>query len=501
MRDSLALRGDSAGRVASFIFAGLVLIGFTALFVLLVRKLLRSGRSGELLEPSYDPGSVHGLPSARPLIREAAMLAEAGDYRGAFRCAYMASISHLDEVRALRFQRGRTNWEYLRDLRHGGHDRPHEALHPITSTFDRKFYGRETCDRQDYLDALAVYERISNEAAGMKRSQDIWVLIGLFLLLLIGTYFVVSPRKTTESKAPTTYNADLKGVKAFHTLLGRLGYRVDRLCKPYTRLPAGTRLLIVVEPGERKGATMGREIGKHEQLALADWVRTGGDVMFFSDRLEGIPWRFQDAGAYGKGRVYVFDSSAIINNKGMRNPANAVRIMDVIASRISKQDLILFDEYHHGFDESKPLAASVSRQVIISISILLVAGLLLAYSRGRRFGAVRSLPEGDARPGFEFVESVGRLYSRAHASDLAADILRDSFRRGLCLKLGLTADAPIDALDRRLTDDINTDTRHRIQDLLVNRQEGYRPSDSELLDMTREIHRLEKEMGIGSVES
>jgi len=165
MRDSLALRGDSAGRVASFIFAGLVLIGFIALLVLLVRKLLRSGRSGGSLERPSGTDSLYGLPSARPLIREAATLAEAGDYRGAFRCAYMASISHLDEVQALRFQRGRTNWEYLRDLRHTGHDRPQEALRDITSTFDRKFYGRETCDRQDYLDALAVYERISSEAA------------------------------------------------------------------------------------------------------------------------------------------------------------------------------------------------------------------------------------------------------------------------------------------------------------------------------------------------
>lgn len=331
----------------------------------------------------------------------------------------------------------------------------------------------------------------------MKRSQDTWVLTGLFALLLVGSYFAISPGKTSESKAPTTYNADPRGVKAFHTLLIRLGYRVDRLRKPYTQLPAGARLLIVVEPGER---TLGCEIGEHEQLALAEWLSSGGTVMFFSDRLKGIPWRLQHAGASGKGRIYVFDSSAIIDNKGMRDPANAVRIVGVIASRISKQDPILFDEYHHGFDESKPLAASVSRQVIVSISILLVAGLLLCYSRGRRFGAVRSLPEGDARPGFEFVESVGRLYRRARASDLAADILCDSFRRGLCLKLGLTADAPRDALDRRLAEDVDTDIRRRVQDLLDDREEGYRPSDSELLDMTREIHKLEKELGIGSVE-
>lgn len=165
MRESLSFSGSSAGRVASFIFASLVLIGFGVLVVLLIRKLLGSGRSGESIEPSYSIDSVYGLPSAKPLIREAASLAEAGDFRSAFRCAYMASISHLDETNALRFQRGRTNWEYLRDLRRGGHEEPHEVLSAITSTFDRKLYGRETCSRQDYLDALAVYERISSEAA------------------------------------------------------------------------------------------------------------------------------------------------------------------------------------------------------------------------------------------------------------------------------------------------------------------------------------------------
>ena len=66
----------------------------------------------------------------------------------------------------------------------------------------------------------------------MKRSQDIWLLIGLFVLLLVGAYFAASPSKTTESKAPTSYNADPKGVKAFYTLLQRLGYRVNRLLGP-----------------------------------------------------------------------------------------------------------------------------------------------------------------------------------------------------------------------------------------------------------------------------
>jgi len=332
----------------------------------------------------------------------------------------------------------------------------------------------------------------------MRRSQDTWVLIALFCLLLVGSYFAASPGKTTESKSPTTYNADPKGMKAFYTLLQRLGYRVDRLRRPYTELPREARLLIVIEPGERdlgSGVRFGRDIEPREEDALDNWVKAGGNVIFLSDGFKGVPGRF----LYSRDpSACVQSSSAYVSNKGLRDPANAVRIMGVIASRVSKTDLILFDEYHHGFEENGPATASMSRQVKVAVLILIVAALLLCHSRGRRFGAVRNLPGGDARPGFEYVESVGRLYSRARASDLAADILRDSFRRGLCLKLGLPSDASSDALDRRMAEDIGQDNRTRIHGVLDDPNEGYKPSDSELLDMTREIRALEKEISVDS---
>ncbi|MCX6027667.1 MAG: DUF4129 domain-containing protein, partial [Chloroflexi bacterium] len=110
-------------------------------------------------EPNYE------MPSATPLMKQAAKLAEAGDYRGAFRAAYLASIAYLDEIRALRFERSRTNWEYMRELRQGGHERPHAALQPLTLDFDRKIYGRETVAKEDYLKATAAYERLSGEEA------------------------------------------------------------------------------------------------------------------------------------------------------------------------------------------------------------------------------------------------------------------------------------------------------------------------------------------------
>jgi len=154
-------QGDRAARV---VLAMLVVAAFIALVVLIARKLWGLRMRGNAPEESIDFSSYQ-LPSAAPLIKEAGRLAQAGDYRAAFRCAYLASISHLDEARALRFERSRTNWEYVRELASGGHQAPHDRLRPLTITFDRKFYGGEGCSREDYEAALDAYERISGEVA------------------------------------------------------------------------------------------------------------------------------------------------------------------------------------------------------------------------------------------------------------------------------------------------------------------------------------------------
>jgi hypothetical protein len=161
---SLSLKSGEAGRVASFVLACIVIVAFLALLVLIFRKI--SGRRRVLDEDNLDSHLGHYcLPSARPLISEAKKLADSGEYRGAFRCVYLASLSHLDEIGALRFERSRTNWEYLRELDKRGQDTLRDQLRPLTMDFDRKFYGRENCEREDYLRALDVYERISSEVA------------------------------------------------------------------------------------------------------------------------------------------------------------------------------------------------------------------------------------------------------------------------------------------------------------------------------------------------
>lgn len=164
LADRLTFEDSSFGKIASTVGSWLVLAGFLVLVWYIAKKLIANyGGKG----PAGDDTGVvnYDMPSAKPLMKQAAKLAEQGDYRGAFRAAYVACIAYLDEIRALRFERSRTNWEYLRELQQGGHEKPYGELHPLTLDFDRKIYGRETCEQEDYQNVAAAYQRISSEEA------------------------------------------------------------------------------------------------------------------------------------------------------------------------------------------------------------------------------------------------------------------------------------------------------------------------------------------------
>ncbi|MCX8053715.1 MAG: DUF4350 domain-containing protein [Armatimonadetes bacterium] len=306
----------------------------------------------------------------------------------------------------------------------------------------------------------------------MRYKSDTWIFAAILIILLAGGYLATAPRGSEENMDSTTWNPDPNGVRAFYTLLGeRLGYRVARLRKPYDRIPQYARMLIVVQPTRDSQQSMteklidnesiGNRISRSEISALTEWIRSGGTALFFSDNLKGVPSEFRTTKRIGRGNVYAFDSRKPITNQGMRDYRNALRILRIIDLHAGKNGLILFDEYHHGFTESRPLVSYVSRQAWIAVGILMVASLVLCHTRGKRFGAVRKLPDSKRiRLGFEFVESLATLYRKAGATDLAADILRGQ---------------------------------------LTNQQGqvGQKPTEQELLAIANQIHDVEKERGIG----
>lgn len=327
----------------------------------------------------------------------------------------------------------------------------------------------------------------------MKVSRDALLLIGLIAVAVIFALTSGAGRKT-ESKISTSYSNDADGTKAVYTLLGdKLGYETERLLAPYTNLPEDAAVLVVVAP------LPAFPISGEEREALDKWIRNGGTAVFISDSLDSIPARYGSDRQIGRGFVYAINSRKAITNKGARNYKNVLGLVSTIAEHAKPTDLVLFDEYHHGLGRSdlQSILLHTQRQVKTGAAIVGLALLVLCYSRGRRFGAVRSLPSYEnRRPEFEFVESVARLYERAGAADVAAGILLNSLRQGLCLKLGLSSDAPRELIVQRLESEGQKDSAQKAGRLLVPTQAGQKMSKSELLHVAQEIHSIEKELGL-----
>ena len=110
----------------------------------------REFMGGLLLEAGAGPSTRDGgepLTAARAL-QQAQNLSTAGDYRSAVRYLYLASLLRLDERGLLRYDRSRTNREYLRSV----DEKPELAsnLKDVIDVFDEVWYGYQPLDKSSY---------------------------------------------------------------------------------------------------------------------------------------------------------------------------------------------------------------------------------------------------------------------------------------------------------------------------------------------------------------
>ena len=85
-------------------------------------------------------------------------LSTQGDYRTAVRYLYLSSLLVLDEQGLLRYDRSRTNREYLRSVS----SRPELAipLRKVIDVFDRVWYGFEAVDENTYKSYVQQVEEL-----------------------------------------------------------------------------------------------------------------------------------------------------------------------------------------------------------------------------------------------------------------------------------------------------------------------------------------------------
>jgi hypothetical protein len=101
-----------------------------------------------------DPHAVEIEPEQRTpaeLWRRAEAMARKGDFLEGVRFLYLAALTLLHEASLIRYDRTRTNGEYLRQLRtSAGADGVVEPFDRLTRLFELKWYGERDCRPDDY---------------------------------------------------------------------------------------------------------------------------------------------------------------------------------------------------------------------------------------------------------------------------------------------------------------------------------------------------------------
>jgi len=131
------------GQIPLFIVAVIIFI-FSLYFIWgnFSRSLVREA------ELAAGNGDGDGMLTSKSAMQRAQTLSNQGDYRNAIRYLYLSSLLVLDEQGLLRYDRSRTNREYLRSIS----SKPELAnpLREVIEVFDRVWYGFDSVDEETY---------------------------------------------------------------------------------------------------------------------------------------------------------------------------------------------------------------------------------------------------------------------------------------------------------------------------------------------------------------
>jgi hypothetical protein len=324
----------------------------------------------------------------------------------------------------------------------------------------------------------------------MAASRDQRIVLGILaaMVVLLVIVSIFAPANDDSNPSPTTYNSGSAGTKATYLVLGELGYGAERWeASPegLKNVDAAKATLILAEPN------FPTENAKQVQASIADFLSRGGRVLatgkdgayFLPDAKTGAPARFYQklcfttpegqgplarAGKvsladdvrwtalepkfrvsqlcdndavvvsynYGAGEAIWWSSPMPMTNRGLKEDAS---LKLVLASVGGLDRRVLFDEYFHGkraslWDTAKGLPIW---QVALQCAVVAV---LLVLSFGRRNGPIRLPVRLPRSSPLEFAESMGRLYKRAGATQVAVDGARQRLLKFLEEQCGVPRD-------------------------------------------------------------
>jgi len=203
----------------------------------------------------------------------------------------------------------------------------------------------------------------------------------------------------------------------------------------------------------------------------------------------------------GKGHLIAIADGGLLSNSNLPRSENSVFLANLLWHYAPRGGEVLFDEYHHG-DTVDTSGASLWEALGHPLQLVLIqlclAFVALAVLLAGRFGPPVPLSRGAGRTSAEYVTSVANLYRRAEASGTALETLYRQFLRDICGRLSLPPDVNLETLANVAAQrgQVNKEMLRRLLATCEQRLDEGKLTEQELLDLTRQMERIRKEMGI-----
>ncbi len=292
-------------------------------------------------------------------------------------------------------------------------------------------------------------------------------LVGGCLLLvfcLVAVLAVWSPREDDDT--PSSYSTETHGAKAAYLLLGESGYRVERWTRPMSEFTADAHtVLILPEPASTEAnrravratlAAGGRVLatgeggaamlpggsaapGSHgpihtckanatapltparqvEQTTAAAWT---GPQSYVTHRCEGLASVVRYPS--GRGQAVWWASPLPLENAAIAHANNLELLLASVGP--PAQGRVVWDEAPA---EEAPSLWSYAQGTPVHLLWwqLMLVGMLLLLSFGRRSGPLRPDPIPSRAAPVEFVSAMGALYAKARATNAAVALAYRGF--------------------------------------------------------------------------
>jgi hypothetical protein len=311
----------------------------------------------------------------------------------------------------------------------------------------------------------------------------------LLVILMVASAYLSPKQNSGRSSYPSSYATDWGGAKASYLLLQDLHYRVERWEQSPTEIGGTSRDEVLILAGPTQAPS------DDERSAIFDFLQQGGRVvasgsgaakllpdappltqnylteetskfpaLLPSPLMRGAPeismfppedWQpkspsqlvvygNQETAAVityqvGKGQVIFWGDSAPLTNGGIRESGNLPLFLNSIGPPDTVR--VLWDEYFHGahgtlwsYFARTPLVWGVVQFGIVFLAIV--------ATHSRRQGPIRVPAKVPRLSPLEFVETLGDLYSSAHAGSAAVRIAHQRLRFQLTRQLGLPPNSP-----------------------------------------------------------